>query len=222
MRASACSCATRAHARSLKRRLGGATAHHPATRGGLQAPGSELQAPGSRLQAPGSTTYGTSRRHHPVLLGRAPQALGSWPCHALRTSRSATEGPMGGCGAALGPGQRRRLCGVPPPGPRLRVQQHALASPQTQAQYLDLGDGLTKCCSLQGCFRCGTGSTVPVTSIHGTSVSHESDILCSTPLYTYFSDLFKPPVNLLSVLYRKDKQINFVFSLSLSRLHDRH
>ena len=142
--------------------------------------GSRLQAPGSRLQAPGSTTYGTSRRHHPVLLGRAPQALGSWPCHALRTSRSATEGPVGGCGAALGPGQRRRLCGVPPPGPRLRVQQHALASPQTQAQYLDLGDGLTKCCSLQGCFRCGTSSTVPVTSIHGKSVSQTYDV---RPLY---------------------------------------
>ena len=104
--------------------------------------GSRLQAPGSRLrvQAP-LRTYGTSRRHHPFLLDRAPQALGSWPYHPLRTSRSATEGPVGCCGAALGPGQRRRFCRVPPAGPRLRVQQHALASPQTQAQYLDLGDG---------------------------------------------------------------------------------
>ena len=141
MHASACSCATRAHARSLKRRLGGATAHHPCHLG--WAPGSRLQAQGSRLQAP-LRTYGTSRRLHPFLLGRAPQALGSWPCHALRTSRSATEGPVGGCGAAMGRGQRRRCCGVPPAGPRLRVQQHALASPQTQAQYLDLGDGTVK------------------------------------------------------------------------------
>jgi hypothetical protein len=129
--------------------------------GGLQAPGSGLRAPGSRLHY---VRYVSCRRHHPVLLGRAPQALGSWPCHALRTSRSATEGPVGGCGAALGPGQRRRLCGVPPPGPRLRVQQHAFASPQTQAKYLDLGDGLTKCCREQGCFRCGMSSTVPVTT----------------------------------------------------------
>ena len=159
MRASACSCATRAHARSLKRRLGGATAHHPCRLG--WAPGSRLRAPGSRLHY---VRYVSCRRHHPVLLGRAPQALGSWPCHALRTSRSATEGPVGGCGAALGPGQRRRLCGVPPPGPRLRVQQHAFASPQTQAKYLDLGDGLTKCCREQGCFRCGMSSTVPVTT----------------------------------------------------------
>lgn len=127
----------------------------------LQAPGSGLRAPGSRLHY---VRYVSCRRHHPVLLGRAPQALGSWPCHALRTSRSATEGPVGGCGATLGPGQRRRLCGVPPPGPRLRVQQHAFASPQTQAKYLDLGDGLTKCCREQGCFRCGMSSTVPVTT----------------------------------------------------------
>ena len=68
--------------------------------GGLQAPGSGLRAPGSRLHY---VRYVSCRRHHPVLLGRAPQALGSWPCHALRTSRSATEGPVGGCGATWAP-----------------------------------------------------------------------------------------------------------------------
>ena len=107
--------------------------------------GSRLEAQGSRLRAPGS------RLHYVRTLRLVGTTLSSWaglhrlwaPGRATHSGRAARPRRARWEAAVwpMGPGQRRRFCGVPSPGPRLRVQQHALASPQTQAQYLDLGDG---------------------------------------------------------------------------------
>ena len=90
-----------------------------------------LQAPSWRC---GSAR--TPRAPRPPGVGGFALGRPSWLLAALRTSAGAdraAQGPVGGCGAAVRPGRRRRCCGVPP-GRRVRP-----LCPPDQLQHLQEG-----------------------------------------------------------------------------------